>query len=294
VATYDASVERALAAQQDLIEHEEHCSADPEKLATVGRAIGHQVRIKRGSSQYALYTVSDVRHESPDNVVRMGVAGRQRLGTNARFAGTLDSRVTHPTLTDAEAEACSEFVERLEDDGANEGLIAIAPHGGDIERCTDRQAERVAERLAARGVSSWRCKGWKRGGGAFGRWHITSTDIHERGFPLLGTVILRGFTYAVAFHGFDQQEVLIGGGATGALKTAIKRAVERRIAGSGVPVCVAPPGAGYGGNEPRNIVNRLTAGGGNGIQIEQSLLVRQGYGQAIADAVADVYGPELD
>src|SRR5919108_584292 len=101
MATYDTSVKKAQkAAQQDLIDHNEHCSADPEKLATVGRALGHQVRIKRSSSEYGLYTISDVRQESPDNIVRMGEAGRERLGTSDEFAGTLDSQVPHPTFTE--------------------------------------------------------------------------------------------------------------------------------------------------------------------------------------------------
>jgi hypothetical protein len=39
MATYDASISQALSSQQeDLIKHKEHCTADPEKLATVGRA----------------------------------------------------------------------------------------------------------------------------------------------------------------------------------------------------------------------------------------------------------------
>jgi hypothetical protein len=64
MATYDASVKKALtASQQDLIDHKEHCSADPVKLATVGRERGHQVRIKRNDSKYGLYTVSQVRQE---------------------------------------------------------------------------------------------------------------------------------------------------------------------------------------------------------------------------------------
>ena len=67
MATFEASVKKALSSQHDLIDHKEHCSADPEKLATVGRAIGHQVRIKRNDSEYGLYTVSQARQESPDN-----------------------------------------------------------------------------------------------------------------------------------------------------------------------------------------------------------------------------------
>src|SRR5262245_49048230 len=180
MATYGASIKRALLHEQDdLIDHKEHCSADPEKLATIGRALGHQVRIKRSDSQYALYTVSQVRQESQDDVVRMGETGRKRLGTSSEFTATLDSLVPHPTFSDAEARTNNEFVERLEDNGLNTGLIVIAPHGGDIEIRTDEQAERVASRLAAKAASAWRCKGWKRGGGAFDRWHITSNDIHE-------------------------------------------------------------------------------------------------------------------
>lgn len=291
MATYNASVKMAF--QQDLIDHDEHCSADPDKLRTVGRASGQQVRIKRSSTQYALYTVSLVPQESPENIVRMGATGLQRLGTSAEFVGTLDSRVPHPTFTDAEAEANSEFVERLKDNGRHRGLIAIAPHGGNIEQHSDRQAERVASRLAGKGVSSWRCKGWKQGGGAYERWHITSTDIHEASFPRLNRVISRGFRYAVAFHGFSQQEILIGGTAPDSLKQEIRVAIEGAVAGSGITVRIAQPADNFGGDSPRNIVNRLTAGGANGVQIEQSLPARRDHGQAIADAVANVYNPKL-
>jgi hypothetical protein len=128
--TYQAAVKKALSDQTDLIEDPEHCSADPDRLKTIGRAIGQQIRIKRSSSQYALYTVSEPRQESPDNVLRMGAVGRQRLGTSYEFAATVYAQVPNPTLTEAEAEVRSEFVERLADNGTHKGLIAIAPHGG--------------------------------------------------------------------------------------------------------------------------------------------------------------------
>src|SRR5215212_7655541 len=212
VASCAATIKKALSSQEDLISHREHCSADPEKLAEVGRACGQQVRIQRSSSQYAAYTVSEVRQEIPDNIVRMGASGRQRLGTSAEFAGTLTSRVPHPTFSVVQAAANSEFIERLKDNGSHKVLVAIAPHGGDIELYTDLQAERVAARLAAKAVSAWRCKGWKQPAGAFARWHITSIDIHPASFPLLQRIASRGFRYAVAFHGFGQHEILIGGG----------------------------------------------------------------------------------
>ncbi|HKE86175.1 MAG TPA: poly-gamma-glutamate hydrolase family protein [Vicinamibacterales bacterium] len=298
MATYEASIKKALASQQDLVDHKEHCSADPRRLVTVGRALGHQVRIKRSDTQYALYTVSELRQESKDNIVRMGATGRQRLNTSAEFAATIDSQVPHPTFSDAEAETNSEFVERLQDDGAHTGLIAIAPHGGNIERDTDEQAERVARILADEGVSSWRCKGFATGGGAHDRWHITATDIHEASFPLLDLVMSRGFTYAVAFHGFDEPEnpidVLIGGAAPAALKAEIKQAIDGAITGTGMAARITTPDDAFGGDSPRNIVNRLTISGANGIQIEQSVQARSSRGREIADAIAAVYRSRLE
>jgi len=296
MATYGASINKALLPQQnDLRDHKEHCSADPEKLATVGRLLGHQVRIKRNEDEYGIYTVSEVRHENEDNVVRMGKGGRERLGTSNEFEGTLDAQVSHATLADTEAKCNGEFVERLDDDGMHTALIIIAPHGGDIEAHTDQQAERVATQLGGKGVSSWRCKGWHPRG-AFAHWHITSTDIHEASFPLLNSVISRGFRYAVAFHGFDDPEIpydiLVGGRAPDALKEELKCAIED-VVGSDFTVHITNPEDHFGGDHERNIVNRLTAGGANGVQIEQKNGPREKYWRRIADAVANVFDSTL-
>src|SRR5258708_33181744 len=174
----------------------------------------------------------------------MGSAGRKRLGTSDEFAGSLDSQVPRPTFDDADAEANNEFVERLKDNGTHTGLIVIAPHGGDIEPHTDQPDERGASRLAAKGVSLWRCKGFK-GEAAFGRWHITSTDIHEASFPLLNTVTSRGFSYAVAFHGFDDPEIpfdiLIGGAAPYPLEQKRGAALKGATTGSCITIPLPSP-----------------------------------------------------
>jgi phage replication-related protein YjqB (UPF0714/DUF867 family) len=296
MATYDATVKKAFNAQGTLINEGEHCSADPERLANIGRAQGCQIRVKRNENEYALYTVSETRQEISDTIIRMSREGRARLASNAseipdEFAAIVDSQVPHPTYTDDEAETNSEFVERLTDNGTHTGLVAIAPHGGEIEEGTDQQAQHVASQLAAKGVSCWRCKGFRRGGGAFERWHITSHNLNEASFPLLNTIIKRHFTYAVAFHGFEQQEILIGGGADETLKCEIRSAIQRAIAGSGIQVNIATPEANFNGDNPNNIVNRLV--NGNGIQIEQSKAARNTYWQQIARAVASVYNYKI-
>jgi poly-gamma-glutamate hydrolase-like protein len=229
MATYEATIRRARSSQDDLKKRREHCSADPRRLAAIGRDVGQQVRITRAGRR-ALYTVSEPRHEVPDTVVRTGPAGRQRLGTSDEFAGVVDSRAPHPTISEERAEDEGEFIERLRDDGRQARLIVIAPHGGEIEPFTDRQAERVRSRLGVRRASAWRCKGFDDDGPAFDSWHITSTDINEVSFPRLRSVISRGFAHAVAFHGFDEDEILVGGTAAPALKEQVRCALERATA----------------------------------------------------------------
>ena len=289
MASYNARVKKSFSEQSTLKKKPEHCSADPDKLATIGRTIGHQIRVKRNENQ-ALFTVSEPRKEQPDNILRMIETARSRLGTTDEFDAIVDSQVPHPTYTDEQAKSNGEFVERLTDNVTHTGLVVIAPHGGAIERHTDEQAEYVQQQLVAKGASCWRCKGWKpeKGEvGAFDMWHITSPDICEESFPLLNSIINRSFTYAVAFHGFQEDRILIGGGADKALKRDIKLAIQQAIAGSGIEVKIATAADNFNGDNCKNIVNRLAHG--NGIQIEQSLKARENYGQKIAEAVASVY-----
>jgi hypothetical protein len=52
------------------------------------------------------------------------------------------------------------------------------------------------------------------------------------------------------------------------LKRQVTDAIGRAVAGSGIAMSIAQPGDELGDSIPRNIVNRLTAGGTSGIQIE--------------------------
>jgi len=227
MATATTTVKKAFATQVDLKDHREHCSPAAKALASLDRGHREQVRIHR-DGEFALYTVSEVLHETTDSVVRMGLGGRQRLQSEDEFEGVLDTKVVDPDLSDEEARAAGELIERLDDDGLQTHLIAIAPHGGDIEVHTDEQAERVASRLGPQLASAWRAKGWRSGGGAFVRWHITSADLNPFCFPLLNSVISRHFTHAVAFHGFDDEPgVLIGGTAPAEVKEQLRHAIQQ-------------------------------------------------------------------
>jgi phage replication-related protein YjqB (UPF0714/DUF867 family) len=264
----------------------EHCSVNLNQIQMISRNVGQQARIEiptANGTARALYTVTNVRDAEPD-VVYVGYTNpekpweRLELGDANTLSGKVNAQVKTEGLTDAEAEARSEFIENVTDNGENRKLIVIAPHGGNIEKYTDEQAEHVVQKLSSKYVSTWICKGFKEGGGAFKRWHITSTDISEESFPKLKAIMARGkFEYSVAFHGSadddnNNNSICIGGGIHGstewqALKMEIKDKIGRAVNGSHIVVTTDYENTcphNFNGNNDRNIVKRL---GINSLQI---------------------------
>jgi phage replication-related protein YjqB (UPF0714/DUF867 family) len=270
----------------------EHCIAHRTQITSIGRDVGQQVRVERYTPDgvtllgYALYTVVPVHDQEPD-ILFLGyeslsdLTGRLDATSAEPFTGKIDSRAIDGT----------EFTEHLRDNGRHRGLIVMAPHGGDIELKTAEQAVCVRKELAPKCISLWTCKGEKPGGSAFDRWHITSIDISEHSFPKLNTIIDRGFEYAIAFHGWTEGSICIGGSAPAAIKQEIKVAIQAVV--PEIEVCTDDDRscpAGFNGDHPANIVNRLAT---NGIQIEQSKVARQTHALDIAGAVAKVIRPRI-
>src|SRR5262245_4344518 len=177
MAQYSALIRKALQTQSTLEGRSEHCSADFRKLASIGVRVGQQVRVNRSGTEYALYTVSEGRNESPDEIVRMAAVARARLHGEDGFDAVVETPAARSDMSDEQAEQASELIERLDDDDASSRLIVVAPHGGALEPHTAEQAERVHRQLASTRVASWRCKGFARGGGGAGRARITSLDM---------------------------------------------------------------------------------------------------------------------
>lgn len=282
----DVDVLKAKSEMSEIIADDTLIRIDPQLRGDLGLSLGDQVRIKRSSTEYALYTLSADYEDGTDNDdVRMGLSGRRRLGTDDSMTDVeVNTEIPHPTYTDAEALSNSEFVERL-DDGSNDDLVICAPHGGMIENWTDEMAERMASQLSAKSPTCWRCKGWKSGGGAYERWHITSTDISKHSFPLLDSISGRDFGHAVSFHGWSEDDVVIGGTETGQVMCDVRNAIATALSGSGIDVVINRSV----GDHQDNFVNWLTQNGGGGLQIELPSEARTNHWQAIADAVAAVY-----
>lgn len=256
----------------------------PELLSNLGIASGQQIRLRRTDDEFGVFTVEAVRGGERGYTAWLNDDGRARLGTHAAFEATVESPVPNRTQTVKSAARQGEYVEQVRD-GGDRGLVIGAPHGGNIEPYTDRQASRVADQLT--GSTAWIGRGWRPGGGAYERWHVTSTDIHPASFPGLGRIANHGFENAVSFHGFSGDGILIGGGATRRVKRKVQTAIEDAV-GEVIDVRQAADGA-YAGSDPENFVNWLTMNGQNGVQLEQSLEARTDYWQLVADAVVGVF-----
>jgi phage replication-related protein YjqB (UPF0714/DUF867 family) len=294
---YDAQILNLRLPEQDELKNDaERCSADPAALNSIGRTVGHQVRIERKDDPrfIALYTVKqanpplDLSNPSRANVVRSGQAGRERLGTTVEMEA-----VVHAAVVDtAPPTSGVRFFEVAKDDGHQTYLIAVAPHGGLIEEHTDEEAEHVRRELVSSGypASAWACKGYGDGlKGPFDRWHITSTDLHPACFPLLQPLIARRFCYGVAFHGFSKRpseaDVYIGGRASQNLKRAIKNELDALNLPIEVKIATTADNPKFQGFSSGNLINRLAA---QGIHLEQSAEARK-FSEDIARAIVTVY-----
>jgi phage replication-related protein YjqB (UPF0714/DUF867 family) len=244
------------------------------------------VTLKEDPAKFVLCTVAKLASGIGGNV-EMGPQCLERL-----FGLRKPCYQCFEAVVDANILSTSQFTEHLAAD-AGTPLVLLAPHGGAIEKNTDREAERVAAVLqqAGKQATTWICKG--TGGRALRRWHITSTDLSERSFPGLQQLMTLPFSYAVAFHGFDEPDapgdVVIGGRGGRPLRDRLAQTIEQEV-GPAIRVHVATSSDSFRfrGTSLHNIVNRL--GHVACIQIEQSPAARKDQvWQKIADAVSRVF-----
>lgn len=270
--------------------------------------LGDQVRIERnGGDDHALFTVAEVRaNNDPADpwMIGMSEKARLRLGAGACEPGFCAHLITNIAPFPPEFDEASVLgIDRV---------LVLAPHGGDIEQHTDDQADLLASELAAYEPTVWVCEGYVDGGGAYSTWHIPSTEISTNSFPLLAEVDQQSYEWVVSFHGFSgkpssdcipsmpvgadpMKTVIVGGRAAHGLRVEIAAAIEATLDAQPGNVgyrAVAPLAGPCSGQEPNNIVNRFTSGGG--IQIESGPEARNhGNAQVVASVLADVLAQQL-
>ncbi|GAB7019046.1 poly-gamma-glutamate hydrolase family protein [Halostagnicola bangensis] len=268
-------------------------------------AVGQQVRVGTGNDadefENAVYTVAS---EHQDETLRLTPSGLDRIGTSESETVTVGSQAVHPSYdTRQGGELNDEYIEYVleEDDENGESdddengedesgdVVVIAPHGGYIEYGTDFQADRVVEELGATG---WICSGFNEGGGAFDRWHSYSTEIHPRSFPELDSLLDRSFEWGVAFHGYSNDGILVGGTADDDAKEVVTDAISEQLPDRTVSV-VERDATEYTGANPENVLNQL-APVGRTIQLEQPADVRGQEWAGIADGVSEAFEELLE
>lgn len=174
----------------------------------------------------------------------------------------------------------------------DDGIVVLAPHGGDIETGTDDAAACVHKRLRAAGVAptTWMYHGF--GPDAFEEYHVSSNEITGERFEKLAAIGDRRFDYAVSVHMQVEDYVAVGG--------RIDRAVRRDVAGAlrdrlpdDTEVRWRYEGMKYEGSAASNVVNRLTKTGDDGLQLELTPVTAYRFWEYVARAVVDVYADLL-
>jgi|GEM_PF-536883 len=282
------SVQRPLPGRRVIADDREACSISRPLAIRTGLALHDQVRLIRRPGEFALYTVAQINDEDDEDTVRVGRKGRARLGRAECFSGQLATRVTATGLDPEQAEARGELLESLMDDGRHNQLVICAPHGGLIEALTAEQAVLTRELLGRR-ASAWICRGYRRGGGAFDRWHISSTRLSPRSFPGLAAIADRGFGYALSYHGMEREGVLLGGSVSTEVKELVRDAIRETVGDRRLRVTIADAGHRHGARSGENFVNWLTAGGQGGLQIEQGPNTRRRHWRELSQAVAQTF-----
>ena len=280
----------------------EHCRAKHEQIEKICRHRDEQVRIEfptANGTTSAIYTVTTFHNGNADLVFLGGKIKCQlqncQLSNTDACKGEVKAQITITGIDDKEAEERGEFIEYLSHDDRNHKLVVIAPHGGEIEQWTDKQAEYVRNYyFPSECVSLWICKGFssKDGADAFERWHITSTELSEKSFPKLNSIFGQKFEYSIAFHGWKQNSICVGGSVDNDLKGEIKDAIKSALEAEGSDIDVKDSYCpeDFNGNNPKNIVNRL---GIKGIQIEQSRKARDDFHDVIAQAVVNAISSRI-
>ncbi|MCP4602102.1 MAG: hypothetical protein GY847_16565 [Proteobacteria bacterium] len=234
---------------------------------------------------------------------RMGPEARARIGIDVGEYVIIDPVVVDESLDlSGVGDPCdmvsNELVECLNNNPADDNLVLLAPHGGNIELKTEDVLRETLNLFPD--ATAWRALGNKSGGGAFDTYHITSTDIDDstatdahthNSFPLLRTVADRGFQHAISFHGCGSSctDKIKVGGRDDTLKQRIVDTIQAEFDQALVTMDVELVSSGdYAGTSEDNFVNWITEDGDSGIQLEMSSKARD-YPELIAAGLSAVF-----
>ena len=154
-------IHKALNSQEAILNSKEKLSVGERLSDRHGIDVGEQLRIQNlENDRVGAFTVWEI-HDDPDVPIRMGQRGRTKtFDTTSPFVGTVSTTVPNTGLTYQQAWRRSRAVETSWHEPRQDHLIAIAPHGGDMEACTDQIAVELFQKSPAGRWSVWGLHGF--------------------------------------------------------------------------------------------------------------------------------------
>jgi len=230
-----------------------------------------------------------------DNTIWLSESGLERISAQTDMIVAAMPFATSPNINTQEtARENNEFIEQsvTKDDS----LLSCASSGGEIYTNTDLQALHVSSESNA---SSWACFGFDDKDRAYERWHIRPELIDPSSYNDVRFLIEdEEHENAVNFIGLENEqegEVIIGGLASEELQNEVKENIEAKLETVSDDISVSISfGGKWSGTDTKNIVNRFTDSGDNGLQIAQSEDVRENHWKKVADAVLETFGEDID
>lgn len=228
-----------------------------------------------------------------EDTIWLSSNGMERIFAEPEMIISVLPYATSPLIdTKNEAQSNNDFIEQSIT--KQEELLACASSGGDIYENTHLQALHISSESKA---SSWVSLGYDDRDRAFERWEVDPTLLNPKSYNDVRFLIEdENFNNAVNFIGIPNDHtgrIVIGGLAPSSLQERIKSNIESAFEGVPKQVSVEISESGeYAGTDARNIVNRFSDDGSNGIQIAQSVDIHTDYWKPVAEAVLEVFNGE--
>lgn len=266
----------------------ERCSVSEQWLTSMPLAVGDNIRLRSEETGIDAAYIIHRTHtdDGASQVVRMSAGARDKLYPDTTTPSTCPCTFVPmvPNIesrSQSEAQSRQEMWEESQIHPSHEFFVA-APHTGDLEKPTGDQARECHKHLP--NSSLWCCHAYDNHTYPidFNRWHITSAALSPNSFPALSRAYASTYRAAVSWHGFGNDEVLIGGLAP----MEVREKVAASLDALGAVPARAASDEPYDGDNPDNFVNKITRSGIDGIQIEQSMTFRNNHALEAARVVA--------
>ncbi|MDC0745074.1 poly-gamma-glutamate hydrolase family protein [Polyangium mundeleinium] len=267
---------------------------------------GEQLLIKRGTTLRGLCTVDGVASSTSDIQVsqtlftnRVALAGETTSATGVtvsnEYASGVAPAIAEPATTiSAVKNSSSNKVREFLSRDANTKVVYTAPHP--FEDYTFDQVEGIYNHNPTRN-GAWVVGINSNDPSADAKFHITSTDISWRSFPLLQSFVPNQVYYSVSFHrhACSGVDIQVGGSIFPEFRQGVAEILSEYLQGEGLDIAWSnTSGCDLAGSNQFNYVNWIGSYGG--VQIEQSPAVLDSTTrrEKARDAVRSVYDCLLD